>query len=81
MDKVDIDVVIRMLSLLMERPMRKTEFWRLSRLNYHSFQKYLQLLVEKGLVAERDGFYYLTERGAKEALSILEWLRRIFYFK
>ncbi|MEM1598432.1 MAG: winged helix-turn-helix domain-containing protein [Pyrobaculum sp.] len=79
MDKVDIDVVIRILSLLVERPMKKTELWRLSRLNYPRFQEYLQLLVERGLVAERDGLYMLTERGVKETLAILDWLKRVFY--
>ncbi|MCU7788821.1 MULTISPECIES: winged helix-turn-helix domain-containing protein [unclassified Pyrobaculum] len=80
MGNVDVDIVVRLLSLLLERPMRKTELWRLSKLNYYSFEKYLQLLKEKGLVAERDGFYHLTEKGTRETLAILEWLRRVLYF-
>lgn len=79
MGNVDVDVVVRLLSLLLERPRRKTELWRLSRLNYYSFERYLLMLIERGLVAERDGFYYLTERGTKETLAILEWLRRVLY--
>ncbi|RFA98116.1 winged helix-turn-helix domain-containing protein [Pyrobaculum aerophilum] len=79
MGNVDVDVVIRLLSLLLQRPMRKTELWRLSKLNYYSFERYLLILIERGLVAERDGLYHLTEKGTRETLAILEWLCRVLY--
>lgn len=79
MGNINVDIVVRLLSLLLKRPMRKTELWRLSKLNYYSFERYLQLLIERGLVAERDGSYHLTEKGTKETLAILEWPRRVLY--
>jgi len=78
MGRYSVDAVIRLLSLLLERPRKKTELWRLSRLNYNSFVNHLDLLVERGLVAERDGYYTLTDRGLREAKEILEWLKRTF---
>jgi hypothetical protein len=78
MGRYSVDAVIRLLSLLLERPRKKTELWRLSRLNYNSFVKHLDLLVERGLVAERDGYCTLTDRGLREAKEILEWLKRTF---
>lgn len=78
MGRYSVDAVIRLLSLLLERPRKKTELWRLSHLNYNSFVKHLDLLVERGLVAERDGYYTLTDRGLREAKEILEWLKRTF---
>jgi hypothetical protein len=78
MGRYSVDAVIRLLSLLLERPRKKTELWRLSRLNYNSFVNHLNLLVERGLVAERDGYYTLTDRGLREAKEILEWLKRTF---
>ncbi len=78
MGRISIDVVIRLFSLLLEGPRKKTELWRLSRTNYNSFVKHLDVLIGRGLVAERDGYYVLTERGVREAKEILEWLKRTF---
>jgi len=78
MGEISIDIVIRLLSLLLEGPKKKTELWRFSRMNYNSFVRHLNVLVERGLVAERDGYYMLTERGVRETKEILEWLKRTF---
>ncbi len=74
-------MVARILDALHEEGrMKKTRLQLYSRLNYPAFKRYLEWLVERGLVRvarEKDGEYVeLTERGRSSYETLVVWVKR-----
>lgn len=62
---------------------KKTRLMYLSNMPYNHFQKYLDLLLEKGLLTKQEsnphGFDYLTTKKGKDFLNSMEEI--LSYFK
>lgn len=79
--RIDLIVLARMLDALYEEGrMRKTRLQLASRLNYPAFKRYLDWMVEKGLlriVETEDGEYVeLTREGLDSYEKLVVWVKK-----
>lgn len=75
----EIDILYTLLAIINgvgEAGIKKTRLLQLSNLNSRSFKKYLESLLDSGLVTEQYNRYRLTSRG-RLALAILEVLENL----
>ncbi|MBW3583940.1 MAG: winged helix-turn-helix domain-containing protein [Euryarchaeota archaeon] len=81
LDRPDLYVVARFLERLWRdgRPRRKTELQLAVRLNYNVYKKYLEWLVQAGLVetvAGKDGeCIAITEKGRETYGTLVSWIK------
>ncbi len=78
--RIDLIVVARILdALYTEKKMKKTRLQLASRLNYPSFMKYLNWLIEKELVKITvDGkveYIQLSEKGIESYEKLVKWVK------
>jgi len=82
LERPDLYVVARFLERLWrdERPHRKTDLQMAVRLNYNVYKKYLDWMLEKGLIqlhAEKDGGerIAITPKGLATYRTLVEWIK------
>lgn len=82
LERPDLYVVARFLERLWrdERPHRKTDLQMAVRLNYNVYKKYLDWMLEKGLIqvsVERDGGerIAITPKGLSTYRTLVEWIK------
>lgn len=79
--RVDLIVLARMLDALYgEGRMRKTRLQLASRLNYPAFKRYLDWMIEKGLVkiveTKEGEFVELTREGLESYEKLVMWVKK-----
>ena len=79
--RLDLIVLARMLDALYEEGrMRKTRLQLASRLNYPAFRRYLDWMLEKGLVrivkTEDGEFVELTGEGVESYEKLVSWVKK-----
>jgi len=82
LERPDLYVVARFLERLWrdERPHRKTDLQMAVRLNYNVYKKYLDWMLEKGLIqvsTEKDGGerIAITPKGLSTYKTLVEWIK------
>jgi len=73
--KPNLYVLARIIKALIDNgPMKRTNLAQASGLSYDKLQKYLNWMIEKGLVAiDGDGYVSLTREGAKAYDELVQW--------
>jgi predicted transcriptional regulator len=74
--KPNLYVLARIIKALIDNgPMKRTNLAQASGLSYDKLQKYLNWMIEKGLVAiDGDGYVSLTRKGAKTYDELVQWI-------
>ncbi len=74
--KPNLYVLARIIKALIDNgAMKRTNLAQVSGLSYDKLQKYLNWMVEKGLVAiDGDGYVSLTREGAKTYDELVQWI-------
>ena len=74
--KPNLYVLARIIKALIDNgPMKRTALAQASGLSYDKLQKYLNWMIEKGLVAiDGDGYVSLTREGAKTYDELVQWI-------
>ena len=67
----EYEIIFDILKQFGETGIKRTQLMFRSRLNYRVMLKYLSRLAARGFVEERNGMFYITDRGAK-LLEILD---------
>ncbi|NOZ59706.1 MAG: hypothetical protein GXO66_09075 [Euryarchaeota archaeon] len=71
----EIEILTEILKLARENPRKTTLLYRVN-LNHNLLNKYLNYLMEKGLLVRQDGVYSITDRGY-EFLALSRKLQRL----
>ncbi len=76
--KPNLYVLARIIKALIDNgPMKRTNLAQVSGLSYDKLQKYLNWMIEKGLVAiDGDGNVSLTREGAKTYDELVQWIMK-----
>ena len=74
--KPNLYVLARIIKALIDNgPMKRTNLAQVSGLSYDKLQKYLNWMIEKGLIkVDGDGYVSLTREGAKAYDELVQWI-------
>ena len=74
--KPNLYVLARIIKALIDNgPMKRTNLAQASGLSYDKLQKYLNWMIEKGLITvDDDGYVSLTREGAKTYDELVQWI-------
>jgi predicted transcriptional regulator len=74
--KPNLYVLARIIKALIDNgPMKRTALAQASGLSYDKLQRYLNWMIERGLVAiDSDGYVSLTREGAKTYDELVQWI-------
>ncbi|MEM4650569.1 MAG: winged helix-turn-helix domain-containing protein [Pyrobaculum sp.] len=74
--KPNLYVLARIIKALIDNgPMKRTNLAQASGLSYDKLHKYLNWMIEKGLITvDGDGYVSLTREGAKAYDELVQWI-------